>query len=52
VLFNGKEAPAFSPLVYALVLTAGADRHPAFKSLPPPRPKAPPGADPHAGHAH
>jgi len=52
VLFNGKEAPAFAPLVYALVLTGGADRHPAFKSLPPPRPKAPAGADPHAGHDH
>ena len=52
VLFNGKEAPAFAPLVYALVLTAGSDRHPAFKSLPPPRPKAASGADDHAGHAH
>ncbi len=52
LLFNGKEAPAFSPLVYALVLTAGADRHPAFKSLPPPRPKQAPGADDHAGHDH
>lgn len=50
VLFNGKEAPAFAPLVYALVLTAGADRHPAFASLPPPRPKQ--AADDHAGHQH
>lgn len=52
VLFNGKQAPGFGPLVYALVLTGGADRHPAFKSLPPPRPKQAPGADPHAGHGH
>ncbi len=52
VLFNGKEAPAFGPLVYALVLTGGTDRHPAFKALPMPRPKPPAGADPHAGHAH
>jgi protein-disulfide isomerase/uncharacterized membrane protein len=52
VLFNGKQAPGFGPLVYALVLTGGADRHPAFKSLPPPRPKPAPGADGHAGHGH
>jgi serine/threonine-protein kinase len=52
VLFNGKQAPGFGPLVYALVLTGGADRHPAFKSLPPPRPKPAPGADAHAGHGH
>lgn len=51
LLMNGKEVRPFGPLVYALVLTGGADRHPAFKGLPPPRPKQPPGAG-HEGHAH
>jgi len=46
---NGREVRPFGPLVYVLVLTGGADRHPAFKGLPEPRPKQ---ADPHAGHGH
>ena len=49
LLMNGKEVRPFGPLVYALILTGGADRHPAFRTLPPPRPKQ---ADPHAGHQH
>ncbi len=51
VLFNGKEIRPFGPLVYALILTAGADKHPAFRDLPTPRPPAAPGAG-HEGHAH
>ena len=38
VLVNGREVPAFGPLVYALVLTGGRADHPAFASLPPPKP--------------
>jgi protein-disulfide isomerase len=46
VLLNGREVRAFPPLIYALLLTGGADRHPAFAGLPAPRP-----LDDH-GHAH
>lgn len=49
LLVNGKEARPFGPLVYALILTGGADRHPAFKVLPPPRA---PQVESHDGHAH
>ncbi len=49
LLMNGKEVRPFPPLVYALILTGGVDRHPAFAGLPTPRPKQ---ADPHAGHGH
>ena len=51
LLVNGKEARPFGPLVYALILTGGADRHPAFKGLPPPRAAGVDGGDGHA-HAH
>ena len=46
VLLNGREVRAFPPLIYALILTGGADRHPAFAGLPAPRPVT---GD---GHAH
>ncbi len=36
VLLNGREVPAFGPLIYALVLTGGRADHPAFARLPPP----------------
>lgn len=49
LLMNGREVPPFGPLVYVLILTGGADRHPAFKGLPEPRA---PKADAHAGHGH
>ncbi len=49
LIMNGKEVRPFPPLVYALILTGGADRHAAFGSLPPPRPKQ--GGE-HDGHAH
>jgi protein-disulfide isomerase len=37
VLLNGRETPAFPPLLYALILTQGDARHPAFAALPPPQ---------------
>jgi serine/threonine-protein kinase len=37
VLLNGREAPAFPPLLYALILTRGDARHPVFASLPTPQ---------------
>ncbi|MDP2340588.1 MAG: thioredoxin domain-containing protein [Deltaproteobacteria bacterium] len=49
VLLNGKEARPFGPLIYALVLTGGSDRHPAFRNLPAPRPAKP---EDHSGHKH
>lgn len=51
VLFNGREIRPFGPLVYALILTGGADKHPAFRDLPAPRPPAAGGGG-HEGHAH
>lgn len=46
VLVNGRETPAFAPLLYALVLAEGDASHPSFDALPAPR------SDPHAGHDH
>lgn len=40
VLVNGREAPAFGPLLYALVLTGGDPDHPLLAELPPPDPQA------------
>jgi serine/threonine-protein kinase len=37
VLVNGREAPAFLPFLYAVVLSQGDPEHPAFEALPPPR---------------
>ena len=37
VLLNGRETPAFAPLLYALILTHGDAQHPAFATLPPPQ---------------
>jgi len=41
VLVNGREAPAFGPLLFALVLTGGDPDHPLLAELlPPPDPQA------------
>ncbi len=37
VLFNGREIKPWPPLIYALALTQGKTKHPAFKVLPPPK---------------
>ncbi len=50
VLLNGKEVRPFGPLIYALILTGGSDRHPAFRNLPAPRPPKPP--EDHSDHQH
>ncbi len=36
VIVNGKEARAFTPLLYALILNGGSVSHPAFSALPAP----------------
>ncbi|MCB1033907.1 MAG: thioredoxin domain-containing protein [Acidobacteria bacterium] len=36
VVINGKEAGAFPPFLYALILTGGSVSHPAFSALPAP----------------
>ncbi len=41
VLLNGKEVQPFGPLLFALVLTGGASKHPAFAGLPVPVVAAP-----------
>jgi serine/threonine-protein kinase len=45
VVANGREVPAFAPLLYALAMTGGNPDASAFKDLPPPQLRAP-------GHAH
>ncbi len=40
VVVNGRKGTSFGPFLYAMVLTGGADAHPAFESLPPPNPRA------------
>jgi serine/threonine-protein kinase len=40
VVVNGRQGTSFGPFLYAMVLTAGADSHPAFDSLPPPNAQA------------
>lgn len=40
VVANGKKGSGFGPFLYALVLTQGAGRHPAFAELPAPNPNA------------
>ena len=40
VIVNGRRGTSFGPFLYAMVLTGGADSHPAFESLPPPNPRA------------
>jgi serine/threonine-protein kinase len=40
VLVNGRLGTSFGPFLYAMVLTRGADAHPAFEALPPPNPRA------------
>jgi serine/threonine-protein kinase len=38
VLVNGRKGAAFGPFLLAMVLSEGSPQHPAFESLPPPRP--------------
>lgn len=40
VVANGKKGTGFGPFLYALVLTQGQGRHPAFGELPRPNPNA------------
>jgi len=40
VVVNGRRGTSFGPFLYAMVLTGGADAHPAFGALPPPNPQA------------
>ena len=40
VVANGKKGTGFGPFLYALVLTQGQGRHPAFGELPKPNPNA------------
>ena len=40
VAVNGRRGTSFGPYLYAMVLTGGEPRHPAFASLPPPNPDA------------
>lgn len=40
VVVNGRKGTSFGPFLYAMVLTRGADSHPAFEALPPPNPRA------------
>jgi serine/threonine-protein kinase len=40
VAVNGRRGTSFGPYLYAMVLTGGESRHPAFASLPPPNPDA------------
>jgi serine/threonine-protein kinase len=37
VIVNGRRATSFGPFLYAMTLTGGSDRHPAFDALPPGR---------------
>lgn len=49
VVVNGREAPAFVPFLYALIMAGGDTNAPAFGVLPPPRALT---AEDHAGHGH
>lgn len=49
VVVNGREAPAFVPFLYALIMAGGDTNAPAFGVLPPPRTLT---AEDHAGHGH
>jgi serine/threonine-protein kinase len=40
VLVNGRKGSSFGPFLYAMVLTGGQPDHPAFASLPAPKPHA------------
>ena len=40
VAVNGRRGTSFAPFLLAMVLTEGADAHPAFAGLPPPNPQA------------
>jgi serine/threonine-protein kinase len=37
VIVNGRQGTSFGPFLYAMTLTGGSDRHPAFDALPPGR---------------
>jgi serine/threonine-protein kinase len=49
VVVNGREAPAFVPFLYALIMAGGDTSAPAFSVLPPPRTLT---AEDHEGHGH
>ncbi len=40
VAVNGRRGTSFAPFLFAMVLTGGADTHPAFAGLPAPNPQA------------
>lgn len=40
VAVNGRRGTSFGPFLYAMVLTGGETRHPAFRTLPAPNPDA------------
>ncbi len=40
VAVNGRRGTSFAPFLFAMVLTGGADSHPAFGGLPAPNPQA------------
>jgi serine/threonine-protein kinase len=40
VLVNGRKGSSFGPFLYAMILTGGRAHHPAFATLPAPRPQA------------
>ncbi len=41
VLVNGRQGTQFGPFLYAMILSGADPDHPAFKTLPPPKPPAP-----------
>ncbi len=40
VAVDGRRGTSFGPFLYAMILTGGEARHPAFRALPPPNPEA------------
>jgi len=40
VVINGRQAPAFPPFIYAMIIAAGDSNAAGFRLLPPPRPEA------------
>ena len=40
VVINGRQAPAFPPFIYAMIIAAGNSNAAGFQVLPPPRPQA------------
>src|SRR3569833_3706010 len=40
VVINGRQAPAFPPFIYAMIIAAGDSNAAGFRILPPPRPES------------